>query len=63
VSTRHKDGWNDFVIQLGTDITRLHPTTVKILKKLNSDMKENVKWYVMSKHQSLQQYQGLWTQK
>ncbi|KAJ4440008.1 hypothetical protein ANN_08139 [Periplaneta americana] len=60
---RHREKWNDFVSRLERDLTLPRPKTFKILKKINSEIKENVVINPIPNEFLLDYFKNIWFQK
>jgi hypothetical protein len=60
VRKRHREKWDNFVARLERDVTKPHPQTFKILKKLRTDIRENVKIRSIKTDTWLNYFKNLW---
>ena len=61
VRKNHRQSWEEFVAYLENDITRPQQQTYKILKKLNNEVKDNLRINVISQETWLKYFQQLWS--
>jgi hypothetical protein len=63
VRKRHREMWDNFVAWLERDVTKPNPQTFKILKKLRTDIRENVKTHSIKADTWLDYFKNLWSSK
>jgi hypothetical protein len=61
VRKRHREMWDNFVARLERDVTKPNPPTFKILKKLRTDIRENVKIHSIKTDIWLDYFKNLWS--